>query len=440
MFLVAVFLQLICVLSMLSPAISQAEIAGPDTYLTAIAKADPGSIIQLEPGQYMQGIPLVGLNGTHDKPIVIEALDPKRPPQFIARSGKNTVSIIDSSYIQLRNIIFDGRDLAVDAIKAEGYSRFAHHITLEGLKIINHGLHQGIIGISTKCPAWGWVIRHNTIVRAGTGMYLGNSNGAAPFFSGVIENNLIYDTLGYNLQIKHQHVRNTKVALPPGPHVTIIRHNVFSKFGNASTERFARPNVLVGHLPPEGPGADDRYAIYGNFFYANATEALFQGEGNIALYSNLFLNPLGNAVHIQPHNDKPKNIWIFHNTIVANGNGVRLLGTSEDYLRLFSGNIIFAKHHLDDGDYEDNLFGYFPQGAETYFVEPLASPGKINLKPKNSQQQVIEKACRLSEVFPDANKDFDGASYQQCNVGAYAKGSKAGGWIPSFTIKQTHSR
>ena len=184
------------------------------------------------------------------------------------------------------------------------------------------------------------MIRNNTIVRAGTGMYLGNSNGAAPFFSGVIENNLIYDTLGYNLQIKHQHVRNAKVALPPGPHVTIIRHNVFSKFGNASTERLARPNVLVGHLPPEGHDADDRYAIYGNFFYANSTEALFQGEGNIALYSNLFLNPMGNAIHIQPHNDKPKNIWIFHNTIVADGNGVRLLGATEDYLRLFSGNII----------------------------------------------------------------------------------------------------
>ena len=436
MFLLRLLLRLAIIYWIILPVIAQSQEVGPDNYLTAIAKADPGSIIKLLPGRYNQGLPLIGLNGTQDKPIVIEAADIQRLPLFIARAGKNTVSIIDSSYVELRNIIFDGRDLPVDAIKAEGYSHYTHHITLEGLKILNHGIHQGINGISTKCPSWGWVIRGNTIVRAGTGLYLGNSDGSAPFFSGVIENNLVYDTLGYNLQIKHQHIRNSKVPLPPGPHVTIIRHNVFSKFGNASTDKAARPNVLVGHFPPEGHGTDDRYVIYGNFFYANATEALFQGEGNVALYANLFLNPLGSAIHIQPHNDKPKNIWIFHNTVVANGNGVRFLGASEDYIRLFAGNIVFARHSLIENSYEDNLFGYFPEAAERNLIEPLASPGKINLKLRSLQQQVSDKACRLSEAFPDADEDFNGSVYKQCNVGAYAMGSKVKGWTPSFTIKR----
>ncbi len=57
-----------------------------------------------------------------------------------------------------------------------------------------------------------------------------------------------------------------------------------------------RPNVLVGHFPLEGPGVDDDYAIYGNFFYQNRDEALFQGEGNVALYGNLFVNEYGDAI------------------------------------------------------------------------------------------------------------------------------------------------
>ena len=56
----------------------------------------------------------------------------------------------------------------------------------------------------------------------------------------------------------------------------------------------------------KGRGAEDDYAIYGNFFYQNRNEALFQGEGNVALYGNLFVNDYGDAVRIQPHNDIPR--------------------------------------------------------------------------------------------------------------------------------------
>ena len=69
----------------------------------------------------------------------------------------------------------DGLGLLGDGVKAEGNASWAHHITIEGLHIVNHGNNQQIVGISTKCPSWNWVIRHNIIEGAGTGMYLGNS-------------------------------------------------------------------------------------------------------------------------------------------------------------------------------------------------------------------------------------------------------------------------
>ena len=67
------------------------------------------------------------------------------------------------------------------------------------------GGNQQVVGISTNgAPTWNWTIRGNTIIGAGTGMYLGNSDGANPFVAGVIERNVVRDTIGYNLQIKHQ--------------------------------------------------------------------------------------------------------------------------------------------------------------------------------------------------------------------------------------------
>jgi hypothetical protein len=106
--------------------------------------------------------------------------------------------------------------------------------------------------------------------------YLGNSDGNAPFVRGLIAHNLIVDTIGYNLQIKHQNARLEIAGMPIEPSVTIIRHNVFSKENGAATGPFARPNVLVGHWPVRGDGSKDTYEIYGNFFYQNPTEALFQ--------------------------------------------------------------------------------------------------------------------------------------------------------------------
>jgi hypothetical protein len=52
------------------------------------------------------------------------------------------------------------------------------------------------------------------VIGAGTGMYFGNSDGNHPFWGGLIENNLIMNTIGYNLQIKHQNPRPRLPGMP----------------------------------------------------------------------------------------------------------------------------------------------------------------------------------------------------------------------------------
>ncbi|MGB5776168.1 MAG: hypothetical protein WBP89_16060 [Sedimenticolaceae bacterium] len=321
---------IICLATLLGapPAIAEIYTAHPANYHRLLTKLHPGDVLRLEAGQYTRGLRIHELHGTAKQPIVIEGPIDGEPAVLLGRPRSNIVSIKDASYVVIRNLEIDGRGAFVDGVKAEGNARFAHHITLENLHIHNLVRHQQSVGISTKCPAWDWVVRGNRIVGVGTGMYFGDSDGSDPFIGGMIEDNEVIDTIGYNLQIKHQAPRPIIGGMPTEPRMTIIRRNRFIKSADASQGQAARRNALIGHQPLEGPGQHDEYAIYANLFFQNPGEALFQGEGNLALYSNLFFNshPVEVlAVAIQPHNNIPKRVRVLFNTVVHPWKGIRVL-------------------------------------------------------------------------------------------------------------------
>lgn len=270
---------------------------------------------------------------------------------FLARAGSNTVSIVDAAHLVIRDLTLDGRGIAVDAVKCEGHAAFAHHITLQNLRIEGYGATQQTVGISTKCPAWGWVIRGNQIRGAGTGMYLGNSDGSDPFIGGLIEDNLVTDSVGYNLQIKHQARRPVLPGMPTDPRETVIRRNVFLKLAPPREGAAPRPSVLVGHWPLSGPGANDRYLIEHNVFHGNPNESLFQGEGNIELRGNTFLAPDGDAIRIQPHNDVPREVLVEDNVVRARKAGIVLVPgeASAAYRQVVRHNAVVAAEPVSAG-------------------------------------------------------------------------------------------
>jgi len=326
--------------------------ADAQNYRDPLRRLQPGDRLLLEPGDYLQGLPLHHLSGQAGQPIVIEAANPAAPPRFIARPRANTVSLVDVRHLVVRHLELDGRNLPVDAVKAEGHSRYADFVTLEHLYIHDHAASQQNVGISTKCPAFGWVVRLNRIERVGTGMYFGDSDGSDPFVAGVIEGNRVTRTLGYNLQIKHQKTR------PPGNmdrSDTVIRYNVFSK-QDALPGPLARPNMLLGHFPLAGAGSEDRYLVYGNLFLHNPSEALLQAEGRVAVYDNVFINGSGDAVRIQPHNDVPRDMDIFSNTVLASGTGIQVgQGEGADYRQRVVMNVIAAAPSVLGGEAAHNV-------------------------------------------------------------------------------------
>jgi hypothetical protein len=412
-----------------SPAGATDYTAGPQHYLLFLRGLQPGDTLLLAPGEYAGGLPVHRLTGTAAAPIRIRAANPAARPRFIARIGRNTVSVIDSMHVEIADLDLDGRGIHVDAVKAEGSARFAHHITLSNLRITGHGANQQNVAISTKCPAAGWVVRGNEIIGAGTGMYFGNSDGSAPFVGGTIEHNLVVDSIGYNLQIKHQNPRPTDAGLPEGRSVTVIRHNVFSKARGASAGELARPNVLVGHAPLSGAGSADRVVLYANLFHANPTEALFQGEGHLALYGNVFVNRDGSAIHVQPHHAAPGEIEIFGNTVLASGHGIRVLGGSNEHRRRIRNNVVFADLAIVGGEAAGNLTGRPGEAA----AQLRQADGALEILDLRLRRPMAGTAMEPLGL-PDADRDYCGTRRPDDMPGAFAQGSA----VPRLALQRRH--
>ncbi len=418
-------------LGVAGPALAKALQANAQNYLVALAQLQPGDTLALAAGTYRSGLPLHGLQGEAGRPIIIEGEASGRGTVFLGRLGTNTVSIKDSAYIVVRSLSLDGAGLPVDAVKAEGSAKFAHHITLERLTIVNHGSDQQIVGISTKCPAWSWVIRDNVIRGAGTGIYLGNSDGGAPFIGGIVEHNLIVDTIGYNLQIKHQLVRPEGIGMPLETMQTVIRHNVFSKAKGGASGHMARPNVLLGHFPASGSGANDSYSVYGNFFYENPDEALLQAEGDVSIHENIFFNSRGDALHLMRHKSAPRRIDVAHNTVLAQGVGIRVTGGDSRYSQTVRANAVFAAQPLVGGEQHDNITAPYANAGQ-YLLAPFASLGKLDVSPR--AETLRYSPAPSPDRAPISETDFFGRRFSEPTAGALVSGQTAP-WLFDLAIQ-----
>jgi hypothetical protein len=302
----------------------------------------PGDTLVLTAGEYPR-LTIANLAGAPGRCITITGPAGDRPAVIFGEIGNKTVEIIDSSYIVVSNLVIDGRGLpGADGIKALASPHPAtHHVVLDGNLIIGAGANQQTDGITTKIPTWNWIIRRNTILSAGTALYLGDSDGTAPFIAGLIENNLVVDPIGYGMQIKYQIARPELPGTPERAQATIIRNNVFKKSGRASPEG-NRPNLLVGGFPEEGAGSNDLYQIYGNLLIDNPREALFQGSGRISFHDNVLIGGEPAAAVFRDHDLPLKLAEVFDNKIYSPHTGIEFGSPARQGQSVF-GNVIFAE-------------------------------------------------------------------------------------------------
>lgn len=410
--------------------------ATPSDYRSKLASLGPGDRLELGAGEY-PGLPLEGLHGAPGRPI--EIVGPSVGPRAVitGRSCCNTISVRDSSHLVLRDLEVDNRGLEVDGFKVEGNASYAHDITLDGLHIHGFANNQQLVGISTKAPVWNFVIRNSVIEGAGTGLYLGDSDGSDPFIHGIIENNLIVNPLGYCMQIKHQAPRPDRPGIPTAPGVTVVRHNVFIKAARASTGDMARPNLLVGHFPLSGAGAEDRYDVYGNFFYENAsgTEGLFQGEGNVSFYGNVLVNRHGGGVLFQPHNGVPRDVAVFRNTLYVAGPGITLRGGATGFTQRVFQNAVFAGGTpISGGTASDDVTGTLA-AADARFTRASFELGEMDFYPASGALEATPVELGSYADRTESGLDFNGAPYDPRLRGAYGGAGQNPGWKLASALK-----
>jgi len=408
--------------------------ADPSNYRDVLATLAPGDTMLLQPGDYTSGLPIQDVQGTEDSWIVVRGADGGQS-RFLGRACCNTVEIRGSAYVAIENLTLDGQDIeSVFAVSASGNP--SHHVRIEGCTIVGHGASQATVAISTKATTWNWTIRRNTIVAAGTGMYLGNSDGTFPFIAGLIEYNLFLDAHGYNTQIKHQFSRDGSIpGIPTAPQRTVIRHNVFIK-GELPNDSGARPNLLLGAFPATGLGSEDSYEVYGNLFYHNHRESLIQAEGRVSIHDNVFVDCTGNAVYLTDHNDKLRRAYVYNNTFFGVATAIRFADPATEDHRVV-GNLMLSGTGIAGSftNASDNIHDSVANAA-SYVRNPSLVLGEMDFYPLPGACQGSAADLSVFSGEVDYDRDFNGDAKGAFTFrGAYAGEGTNPGWLLDGAIK-----
>jgi hypothetical protein len=438
-----------------APAVARTLVADPlagsgqaGYYQTLVGQLAPGDTLLLPAGNYGNRLVLAGLNGTPSGWIVIQGPASGSPARITTSSTCcNTVQLDGTSYVAIRNLTIDSAGIdAIDGINAKGNP--THDILIENCTLVGQSSGQGTVAISTKSPAWRWTIRGNRIIEAGTGAYLGNSDGTQPFIAGVIEGNLFLNTIGYNMEIKYQvpyDGQGWTSQIPSGPNRTIIRDNVFIKEKNdwlPSQTAGARPNLLVDPFPDSGLGSTDLYEIYGNFFYKNPIEALFQGTGRISLHDNVFVASGSGEVsaYFTDHNGALRLAHVYNNTIYSTAGGGIIFASSARQGDAVVGNLLVTAGTPLGGSIVNssgNLIGTVAN-ASSYFTSPSEILGQMDFYPKSSCPGCNGAALDMSAFTGETSYDHD---FNGTSKGAFVfRGAYAGqgvnpGWRLQADLK-----
>lgn len=418
-------------------------------YRALVDELQPGDTLQLPAGTYWERLNLNNLQGSPSAWITITGPE-SGPPAILTTESNccNTIQLGNTWYVAIQNLTIDSnsdfQQTAIDGINAKG--GITHDIRVEKCILIGNDYSQLTVAITTKSTAWNWIIRNNKIIEAGTGIYLGDPSGSSPFIAGIIEGNLIVDTIGYNMQIKYQNPYSYLAGMPVGPNRTIIRDNVFIKrkaqadwppaSDGSSRVKGARPNLLVGGFPSSGPGAADLYEIYGNFFYRNPDESLLQCSGRVSIHDNIFVDASGTALNLLNHDLPLKLAHVYHNTIYGGDNGIRLgsLAQEEDAV---VGNLVFAFSPISGAvTYQRDNITDSVANAANYVQNPSLTLGQMDFYPLPGRSQGSPIDLSLFVENSDYDLDFNKRSKSTFTFrGAYSGDGVNPGWQLSDEFK-----
>jgi len=116
------------------------RVADRAALVAAIKGAGPATRILLAPGSYPGGMYFKGVKGAKDRPVVIAAADPKKPP--VIQAGYSAFQFSGAEYLELRNIVCRGA--RQNGINIDGGSKFFKLVNVTVKDVDPKGNHDGI--------------------------------------------------------------------------------------------------------------------------------------------------------------------------------------------------------------------------------------------------------------------------------------------------------
>jgi len=146
------------------------------------------------------------------------------------------------------------------------------------------------------------------------------------------------------------------------------------------------------------------------------------------------VNASGSAVNIQPHEDTPRDVVVYHNTVVASGSGIRVSGGAAGFTQRIIGNAAFAATPISGPNQQQNVTGTYAAAANELNA-PFAAIGTLDLFPKSGR--LSGPAIDLSSFaqYADGTRDFNGKSRASSIRGAYEGSGTNDGWRLALQIK-----
>jgi len=151
------------------------------------------------------------------------------------------------------------------------------------------------------------------------------------------------------------------------------------------------------------------------------------------------VNPHGDAIHIQPHNDVPKRVDVFNNTVVAAGEGITVRRREGDhrFSQHVVANAVFASRPLTGGVQRNNLVDEY-DAAGAFLTAPYGLPGQLDLYPKTNRLEGVSTDLSEFSHYTDWNRDFNGVLRGGRFPGAYGGEGVNPGWRLELERKPLH--
>jgi hypothetical protein len=149
-------------------------------------------------------------------------------------------------------------------------------------------------------------------------------------------------------------------------------------------------------------------------------------------------NDMGDAIWIQPHNAVPRSVSIFHNTIVAVRNGIRVRGGDPRFRQRVFANVVFAGRPVLGGEAVANSTGTY-KNASSYVTSASAELGKLDLFPK-AKLAIQNVDASWFRMFEDSELDFNGTPRSSRQPGAYDGFGSNPGWKLALDFKKQDTR